>query len=125
MKRVWKPLYIGGYRLYKVTMCFTKNEDWNRDMIVAAKSPSHATRIVEDIYKEVEWTERPYFRGEAFNVLIPESWWIDGTPEGDYLLLLQEIQSAITFETEEEAKESPYGLPFELSKRIEDCISRR
>ena len=34
------------------------------------------------------------------------------------LELLQQVQEAITFDTEEQAKSSSYGLPFSLAKKI-------
>ncbi len=124
-KRVWKPLDVGGLRLYEVGMYFNQHPEWNKKMIVAAKKPTHASFIVEEIYKDTEFIEKPYFIGTALNILIPASWWEEGTPEMDYLILLQEIQNAITFETEEQAKASPYGLPIELVQKIKRCVSSK
>lgn len=81
MKRVWKPLDVGGLRLYMVRICFNQHPEWDKDMIVAAKKPSHARDIVEEIYKDTPFIEQPYFIGFAFNVLMPESWWVDGVPK--------------------------------------------
>lgn len=52
-------------------------------------------------------------------------WWVkaqDYQAERDHLRdalnLLREVQDAITFETDEQAKSSPYGLPVKLAQKI-------
>lgn len=43
--------------------------------------------------------------------------------EEDLIALLNQIASAITFENEEQAKQSPYGLPKDLAEKIDGWIS--
>lgn len=78
MKRIWKPLSVGGLRLYQVEMKFRLHPEWNKTLIVAARKPSHATRLIEDIYRNAEWEEEPHFFGSALNIYQPESWWEEG-----------------------------------------------
>ena len=78
MKRVWKPLDINGLRLYRVDIRFHNHSSWNMVNIVAAKSPSQARKLIEDIYQDSEWIEQPIITSKPLNVLQPASWW-----EGD------------------------------------------
>ena len=81
MERSWKPLSVGGLRLYQVNMNFHKHPEWNKILIVAARKPSHAVRLIEDIYKNTEWMDgEPHFFGSALNIYMPKSWWDDGIP---------------------------------------------
>jgi len=88
MKRVWKPLDVANLRLYEVRievfssgkMCGMNARD--KFMFVLAHSPSHAAKLVSNIYnrsgKEVGLHYECF--GKAVNILMPESWWDDGVP---------------------------------------------
>ena len=81
MKRVWKPLSVGRLRIYQVEMKFMNHPEWNKTLIVVARKPSHATKLVQDIYQNTEWMEEePHFFGSALNVYMPKSWWDEGVP---------------------------------------------
>lgn len=80
MERVWKPLSVGGLRLYQVEMKFMNHPEWNKTLIVAAKKPSHAKQIIVDIYQDAMWEEAPHFFGSALNIYMPNTWWEDGIP---------------------------------------------
>lgn len=81
MKRVWKPLSVGGLRLYQVEMKFRLHPEWNKTLIVAARKPLHAKQLVEDIHQNTEWMEEPpHFFASALNIYQPKSWWDDGIP---------------------------------------------
>jgi hypothetical protein len=78
MKRVWKPLDVApGYRLYQVLLDWGNHRQYR---VVAAKSPSHAAQLLEEIYRGA--SKKPIITGYALNVLMPESWWMDGVPCG-------------------------------------------
>jgi hypothetical protein len=81
VKRVWKPLDVGGLRLYQVIIMFHNNPKLNQKLIVAAKKPSHAEQLIRDMHKETMWIEEPVIFGKALNVYMPESWWEDGIPD--------------------------------------------
>ena len=77
MKRVWKPLDIApGLRLYQVIRDFPGREEWKTSFIVAASSPSHAARLIEQADAGCEWREgrQPVYQGYALNVFQPENW---------------------------------------------------
>jgi hypothetical protein len=74
MKRTWKPLDVNGLRLYRVEMWFANHPQWNKQLIVAAKSPRHAAALVEQSYVGTEWMEEPVIKGHALNVFQPLSW---------------------------------------------------
>jgi hypothetical protein len=89
MKRVWKPIGVGGLRLYQVVLHYQvkgRQKEYRQYYIVAADSPRDAAKLVEDIKKEamdgngeiVYW----HVRGEALNVLQPAEWWDHGVPDG-------------------------------------------
>jgi len=80
MKRVWKPLDVGGLRLYRVVV-HRVNIDWSKELIVAAKRPMHAAELVEKCgYNPREYIIMAY----PLNILMPETWWIDGIPKSKY-----------------------------------------
>lgn len=85
MERAWKPLSVGGMRLYQVEMKFRLHPEWNKTLIVVARKPLHAEKLIRDIHKNTEWMEEePSFWGSALNVFMPKSWWDDGIPGQDY-----------------------------------------
>lgn len=47
-KRVWKPLDVGGLRLYRV---HEWTQDWERWHVVASRTPMNAAEIVEKVHK--------------------------------------------------------------------------
>jgi hypothetical protein len=81
-KRVWKPLSVGGLRLYKVEQNFPGRRDWNRTFIVAATSPSHARALIEKVYEDATFQEglSPLYYGRAINIYMPADWWENGVP---------------------------------------------
>ncbi len=88
MKRVWKPLDVGGLRLYKVKRRFIWKPDGKghvEESIVAASTPRAAASIIERIYTESDkqntYCENITYTGYALDVLMPESWWRDGVPD--------------------------------------------
>lgn len=81
-RRVWKPIDLGGLRLYRVTVSFRIGSHYtrqNRAYTVAAKTPTDAARRVRECYEGREGDA--HFHGEALNVLQPASWWDAGPPE--------------------------------------------
>lgn len=80
IKYAWKPLDVGGLRLYKVTMKFHSHPEWNETSIVAAESPTHAREIIKKLYAGSKWGEAPYFDGTALNIYMPAEWWENGVP---------------------------------------------
>jgi hypothetical protein len=79
MKRVWKPLDVGGLRLYSVRAqkMMENQKFYNQHFTVAATSPRHAAQLVVECGYGEPWL----VTGHALNVLIPEDWWIDGVPD--------------------------------------------
>ncbi len=80
--RVWKPIDVGGLRLYAVTVSFPQGSHYtrqSRSYTVAAKSPRDAADRVRMCYEGCE--ANAYFHGAALDILQPESWWNDGIPE--------------------------------------------
>lgn len=76
-KRVWKPLDVNYLRLYEVDMEFSpKHPNWNKHKVVAARSPKHAAKLVEDANRGKMWMdgETPTYTGRALNILQPEVW---------------------------------------------------
>lgn len=86
MKRVWKPLDVGGLRLYEVYQYFNYRDGTMqfKTFVVLANSPSEASSFIEKIYKDSQWLDSIRsvdYKGFPLNILMPESWWIDGIPE--------------------------------------------
>jgi hypothetical protein len=76
MKRVWKPLDIGGLRLYKVVVHNT-----GKQYVVASQSTATARRLIEKIYKDyIKEIFEPDISAESLKIYMPESWWVDGVP---------------------------------------------
>ncbi len=74
-KRVWKPLDVNYLRLYRVTMHFSQNPEWDQEMVVAARSPRDASKIIEAIYEKAQWADgEPEFEGRALNIYQPDYW---------------------------------------------------
>jgi len=74
MKRVWKPFDLGnGQRLYLVKMKFLRHPEWNRQLIVAARSPGHAARLIKSVHRGTLWmdNEEPIIEGYPLNVYQP------------------------------------------------------
>lgn len=82
-KRVWKPLDINGLRLYQVRYFFLAHPAWDEVAIVAATSPTHARRLIEEMHAETEWIEKPMLRASALNVYMPESWFCGEEDAGE------------------------------------------
>lgn len=75
IKYTWKPLDHEGLRLYEVHMRFHAHPEWNKVFVVAAKSPSHAQRLIEAAYKDSQWVaETPVFTGSALRIYQPVDW---------------------------------------------------
>lgn len=74
MKRVWKPLDVGGLRLYRVAVYAVGGRE-GKDVIVAAKRPRHAEELMSRIYP-------PGFTISAYplSVYQPVGWWTEGVP---------------------------------------------
>lgn len=70
----WKPLDIEQLRLYQVIISFPQHPQWNMVSIVAAKSPKHATSLIEKANEGTEWNETPIFYGKALDVYQPKKW---------------------------------------------------
>jgi hypothetical protein len=79
-RRVWKPLDVGGLRLYEVRVYFANHPQWNERHVVAAKSPMHAADIYKRIHSDAVWIEEPYIKGFALNINMPADWWDKGAP---------------------------------------------
>lgn len=86
-ERVWKPLDVGGLRLYDVILhCQWTGETGTRrkHYPVLARSPSHAAKLVEGIYRETYDNNQNiscwYVTGHALNILMPAEWWEMGAP---------------------------------------------
>jgi hypothetical protein len=77
---IWKPLDIGGRRLYGVDMKFLSHPENDIMKVVAAKSPRHALELVQNAYEGTTWIESPLCFAHALNVLQPESWYKNGVP---------------------------------------------
>lgn len=84
MKRVWKPLDVGGLRLYEVLRVFSSSKIKRTDhYVVAATCPAHAAQLIEQVYKDTEYLPefgQPFIAARRLACYIPESWWIDGVP---------------------------------------------
>ena len=86
MKRVWKPLDVGGYRLYKVTVKYYTREgrDLHQayDYLVIASRPKHAASLLQHISDDADdgGPIRVECKGEAVQVLMPKSWREHGIP---------------------------------------------
>ncbi len=74
MKRVWKPLYVNGLRLYQVNVRFQGHRDWNYSHVVAARSPSHAAELLKKMDEGSVFEVQPTYKGTAFAVLQPAEW---------------------------------------------------
>ena len=75
--RVWKPLEVGGLRLYQVS-AYKDCGILFAVYIVADKSGSEAARYVEDVcLKGVPYS---FAIGQSLDVLMPADWWENGTP---------------------------------------------
>lgn len=70
----WLPIDVNGLRLYQVTIYFPTHPQWNEVRIVAAKTPRHAQRIIEDIHMDTTWIEQPIFTGSRLDVYQPKEW---------------------------------------------------
>jgi hypothetical protein len=79
-KRVWKPLNVAvGYRLYRVRIHYCRQGgDVDREVVVAAGSPSEAARLMEPLYGD----DTTIITGHALNVYQPADWWENGIPTG-------------------------------------------
>jgi hypothetical protein len=82
MKRVWKPLDVGGLRLYEVRVMFINHPQWNERHIVAGYSPTNAAERYKECVKGAIWEEEPHFSGHPLNILMPADWWESGAPDG-------------------------------------------
>ena len=87
MKRIWKPLDVGGKRLYAVRLEYFAKDTGYRvfgnvesPLLVMANSPRAAARLVHKIYNLADSPIRTECYGKATTVLMPESWWQDGIP---------------------------------------------
>jgi hypothetical protein len=79
MKRMWKPLDVGGFRLYEVTAQYISRPMVEKQrFIVPAKSPSDAARLITEMYTRAGQGEMWDVFGKALNVYVPESWWTNG-----------------------------------------------
>lgn len=77
LKRVWKPLDVGGLRLYEVLATYPSARQPTR-YVVAASAPRDAVRYVDRCFAGVE--PQPATAGFALNVLQPAEWWENGVP---------------------------------------------
>ena len=83
MNRVWKPLSVGGLRLYQVRRQYLGEPHGGDDeqrFVVAANSPTHAAQLIHKIYADAGQTEKFLITGRAMNVYMPQDWWEDGVP---------------------------------------------
>ncbi len=80
MKRTWKPIDIGGLRLYEVRISFFNHPQWNERRIIAARSPTDAAEIYKRLTAEAIYQEEPHIKGFAVNVCQPEDWWDESVP---------------------------------------------
>lgn len=88
--RVWKPLDVGGLRLYMVVVDVyqaipgdaSRYPKQRYELVVAAKSPRDAASLVEPLYPEStrRADEQWIIRGQAMTVYQPADWWTDGIP---------------------------------------------
>ncbi len=102
MKRVWKPLDVGGKRLYAVKLEHFNKETGQRaygnlepPLLVLADSPRGAAKLVHDIYNYPETPIRTECHGKAVKVFMPESWWNDGVPSEAENTLITELKEAL------------------------------
>ncbi len=85
-KRIWKPLDVGGLRLYKVEQMIQYRDGHfdSRILLAVARSPKNAELLVHECYRNTKWNAEIVtvnYYGKAIDVLMPESWWQDGVPE--------------------------------------------
>ena len=73
MKRVWKPLDYMGLRLYEVRIGW-ENMGHIMRRIVAAKSPSHAARIIRAVFVGSDSEHVPNITANPLSVNQPEEW---------------------------------------------------
>jgi anti-sigma factor RsiW len=79
VKRVWKPLDVGGFRLYEVTARYVpRPQEEKQAFIVPAKSPSDAARLIREMYERAGQGGYWDVFGKALNVYVPETWWTNG-----------------------------------------------
>lgn len=81
MELVWKPLDIGGLRLYRVTVedAASANQGLTH-YIVLETSPEAAAKLIATIHPTWDgWI----VRGHPIDVLMPKEWWEDGIPLDD------------------------------------------
>src|SRR3990167_3459242 len=74
-KRVWKPLDVGGHRLYEVKMMFPECPQNNVSFVVVADSPTQARKMIEEIDRDGIHSSEPFYLGMPLNILMPADWW--------------------------------------------------
>jgi hypothetical protein len=81
--RVWKPLDVGGKRLYEVVEIWPRadgREHRNRSLVVATSPSAAVEAFARHVYRDIPEQDRPIVFANAINVLMPKSWWEDGVP---------------------------------------------
>lgn len=81
-KRVWKPLDVGGKRLYTVSTrwIILGIEYQLEDCFVLANSPSSAAELIHNIHRGTRSDGVLNCIGHPLDVLMPKSWWDEGIP---------------------------------------------
>ena len=79
-KRVWKPLDVGGHRLYEVKMMFPECPQNNVSFVVVADSPTQARKMIEEIDRDSIHSSEPFYLGMPLNILMPADWLKRGVP---------------------------------------------
>lgn len=77
MKTVRKPLDLMGLRLYRVVVHWPSCRDHpasSEDIIVAARSPTHAAEIISEHYPRLPKEEQPTVFGRSLDVVQPREW---------------------------------------------------
>jgi hypothetical protein len=84
MSTAWKPIDVGGFRLYKVVVFFPATDliaASRKHVISAGRTPTDAAQHVLETYKDMPNFEDIHAKGYPLNVLQPASWWDDEVPE--------------------------------------------
>lgn len=86
MSTAWKPIGVGGFRLYKVVVFFPETElikASRKHVIAVGRTPTDAATRVLETYRSMPNFADIYAKGFALNILQPASWWGEGVPEPD------------------------------------------
>ncbi|MBA4136547.1 MAG: hypothetical protein C0518_04445 [Opitutus sp.] len=80
MNSAWKPIGVGGFRLYEVLVTFEQFGHKERKIAVGHSPSDAAARVLESYRGRLDFDDI-HTRGFALDVLQPVSWWNEDVPE--------------------------------------------